>query len=100
MMVTVTRAKLVVFLVLVVLIGSLQAVEICNMTEDGLVACRPSVTPPNPVDPTPDCCKAVAGADMKCLCSYRDSSMLPSFGIDPVLAVGLPTKCSLPAPPC
>ncbi|KAI3819605.1 hypothetical protein L1987_13446 [Smallanthus sonchifolius] len=96
----VARARVVAFLVLVAVIGGSQALEICDMTEDGLVACKPSVTTPNPVHPTPECCKAVAGADMKCLCSYRDSSMLPSLGIDPELAVGLPAKCSLPAPPC
>ncbi|KAI3732706.1 hypothetical protein L1987_63913 [Smallanthus sonchifolius] len=96
----VARAPVVVFLVLAAVIGGSQALEICDMTEDGLVACNLSVTNPNPVDPIPECCKAVAGADMKCLCSYRDSSMLPSLGIDPVLAVGLPAKCSLPARQC
>ncbi|KAL9995109.1 putative lipid-transfer protein DIR1 [Helianthus anomalus] len=96
----VARAETVVFLMLVVVIGGLQAMEICDMNQDGLVACKPSVTNPNPVDPTPECCKAIAGADMKCLCSYKDSSMLPSLGIDPILAIALPAKCSLPAPPC
>ena len=94
-------AKLMVFLVvLVAVVGSLQAVDICDMTEDGLMACKPAVTNPDPAEPSPECCKAISGADLKCLCSYRDSSVLPSFGIDPVLAVALPVKCNLPAPPC
>ncbi|KAK1436972.1 hypothetical protein QVD17_02756 [Tagetes erecta] len=90
----------VVFVVFAVVVGGLHAMEICNMNQDGLDACKPSVMTQNPVDPTPECCKAVAGADMGCLCSYRDSTMLPYLGIDPALAVGLPAKCSLPAPPC
>ncbi|PWA48619.1 Bifunctional inhibitor/plant lipid transfer protein/seed storage helical domain-containing protein [Artemisia annua] len=94
-------AKMMVLLVVVVaVVGSLQAVDICDMTEDGLMACKPSVTNPDPAEPSPECCKAISGADLKCLCSYRDSRVLPSFGIDPVLAVGLPVKCNLPAPPC
>ncbi|CAH1447112.1 unnamed protein product [Lactuca virosa] len=94
------RAPVVVILVLMVMIGGLQAAEICNMTEDGLMACKPSVTTEKPVYPSPECCKAVSGADMKCLCSYKESLILPSLGIDPGLALGLPVKCNLPAPPC
>lgn len=94
------RAPVMVLLVLVVVIGGLQAAEICDMTEDGLMACKPSVTTEKPVDPSPECCKAVSGADKKCLCSYKDSVVLPALGIDPRLALGLPAKCNLPAPPC
>lgn len=97
---TVVRAHVVVVLFVAVFVGSLHAMEICNITQEGLDACKPSVATQNPVDPTPDCCKAVGGADMECLCSYRDSSMLPYLGIDPALAIGLPAKCNLPAPPC
>ncbi|GJQ98855.1 putative lipid-transfer protein DIR1 [Tanacetum coccineum] len=94
-------AKKMLFLVVVfAVISSLQAVDICDMTEDGLMACKPSVTKPDPADPSPECCKAISSADLKCLCSYRDSSVLPSLGIDPILAVALPVKCNLPAPPC
>ncbi|KAL4558517.1 hypothetical protein LXL04_036718 [Taraxacum kok-saghyz] len=89
-MVMAAKAPVVVLLVLMVLINGLQAAEICNMTEDGLMACKPSVTTEKPVDPTPECCKAVSGADMKCLCSYKGSMILPSLGIDPGLALSLP----------
>nr|XP_043637353.1 putative lipid-transfer protein DIR1 [Erigeron canadensis] len=94
------KALVVVFCVFLVVINGLEAVEICNMTEDGLVSCKPSVTNPNPAKPTPECCKAVSGADLKCLCSYKNSVMLPSLGIDPGLAIALPEKCNLPPPPC
>ncbi|KAJ8899297.1 hypothetical protein K2173_018271 [Erythroxylum novogranatense] len=80
--------------------SSSWALTLCNMTEDGLTACKPSVTTPNPVDPpSADCCQALSTADLTCLCSYRNSMMLPSLGIDPVLAVGLPAKCNLTPPP-
>lgn len=72
--------------------------SLCKMTEDGLLACKPSVTKPNPVDPSADCCKALSGADLDCLCSYRNSMVLPALGIDPELAMGLPAKCGLPTP--
>lgn len=75
-----------------------KAISLCNVTEDGFTACKPSVTPPNPVPPSPECCNAVSGADFKCLCSYKNSFMLPSLGIDPDLALALPAKCNLPSP--
>lgn len=91
--------KLVVFLVLMALVfEGARALTLCNMTDDGLEACKPSVTPPNPVDPTAECCKALSGADLKCLCSYKNSMVLPSLGIDPNLAMGLPAKCNLTPP--
>lgn len=74
------------------------AQTICNMPVAGLMACKPSVTPPNPTAPTSDCCSALSHADMKCLCSYKNSKLLPSLGIDPKLAVKLPAKCNLPHP--
>lgn len=73
-------------------------VSLCKMNEDGLLACKPSVTKPNPVDPTASCCKALSAADLTCLCSYRNSMMLPALGINPELAMGLPVKCGLPVP--
>ncbi|KAL3517882.1 hypothetical protein ACH5RR_020471 [Cinchona calisaya] len=96
--------KVVVVVVMVALIifpkGS-NAMTLCNMNEKGLMACKPSVTPPppDPVDPSSDCCDALKAADLKCLCSYRNSSMLPSIGIDPALALALPLKCNLTLPP-
>ncbi|CAI0561240.1 unnamed protein product [Linum tenue] len=70
------------------------------MTQEGLQACKPSVTKPNPVDPPAlACCQALGRADLKCLCSYKNSFVLPSLGIDPDLAMALPQKCNLPSLP-
>ncbi|KAE8692124.1 Detected protein of confused Function [Hibiscus syriacus] len=76
-----------------------RAISLCDMDDEGIEACRPSVTQPNPVDPTPECCEALKGANLTCLCSYKNSYWLPSLGIDPALAMGLPPKCKLDMPP-
>ncbi|XP_059663635.1 putative lipid-transfer protein DIR1 [Cornus florida] len=91
------KMMVVVVLVMVLLEGS-KALELCNINEDGLMACKPAVTAPNPVTPTPECCQALSGADLTCLCSYRNSFILPSLGIDPDLAMALPAKCNLTPP--
>lgn len=91
--------KLLAMVVIAAVIGGLEALELCNMNEDGLTACKPSVTTPNPVDPTPPCCEALSAADLTCLCGYRHSFVLPSLGIDPDLAIALPAKCNLTLPP-
>ncbi|KAJ4850015.1 hypothetical protein Tsubulata_050314 [Turnera subulata] len=75
-----------------------RAQSICKMPVDGLMSCKPAVTPPNPTAPSPGCCSALSHADMNCLCSYRNSKLLPSLGIDPNLAMQLPGKCKLPHP--
>uniref|UniRef100_A0A2P2NFQ4 Lipid binding protein n=1 Tax=Rhizophora mucronata TaxID=61149 RepID=A0A2P2NFQ4_RHIMU len=83
------------------LLGVCNAQTICNVPYAGLMACKPSVTPPNPPPPTANCCSALSHADLHCLCSYKSSSVLPSLGIDPNLAMQLPAKCNLPhAPTC
>lgn len=71
---------------------------VCNMTQEGFDACKPSVTPPNPPPPSAACCKALANADLPCLCSYKNSPLLPALGIDPGLAMTLPPKCNLKLP--
>lgn len=71
---------------------------ICNMSYEGLMACKPAATPPNPPPPTTTCCSALSHADMVCLCSYRNSKVLPSLGVDPNLAMQLLDKCDLPHP--
>ncbi|KAL2337520.1 hypothetical protein Fmac_011966 [Flemingia macrophylla] len=90
------------FMVALVMTSSMwkgsKGLTLCNMGEDGLEACKPAVTPP-PIDPSPECCKALEGADLKCLCSYKNSSVLPYLGIDPTLATSLPAKCNLTPPP-
>ncbi|KAJ4847953.1 hypothetical protein Tsubulata_012164 [Turnera subulata] len=86
-------------LIMAALFEGSRAVTLCNMTEDGLQECKPSVTQPNPADPpSPGCCQALQGADLTCLCSYRNSFLLPSLGIDPDLAMALPSKCNLATP--
>ncbi|XP_020208084.1 putative lipid-transfer protein DIR1 [Cajanus cajan] len=90
------------FLVVVVMASCMwkgsKGLDLCKMNEDGLEACKPAVTQP-PVDPSPECCKALAAADLKCLCSYKNSSELPFLAIDPTLATSLPAKCNLTPPP-
>ncbi|KAB1213398.1 putative lipid-transfer protein DIR1 [Morella rubra] len=73
-----------------------NAQTICNMSASGLMACKPSVTRPNPTPPSANCCTALSHADLHCLCSYKNSTVLPSLGIDPDLALQLPGKCKLP----
>ncbi|KAL4363569.1 hypothetical protein GQ457_04G025980 [Hibiscus cannabinus] len=91
--------KLVVVLMMVIMLEGTRAISLCDMNDDGIEACRPSVTQPNPVDPTPLCCDALKGANLSCLCSYKNSMWLPSLGIDPALAMALPPKCNLHMPP-
>ncbi|KAF9606067.1 hypothetical protein IFM89_023090 [Coptis chinensis] len=96
---------LVVVVMLVVLFGvsgnkitSSKALILCNLNQDDLITCKPAVTKPNPVDPTSDCCTALTKANLTCLCSYKNSMVLPLYGIDPDLAMKLPEKCSLTPP--
>ncbi|XP_020550989.1 putative lipid-transfer protein DIR1 [Sesamum indicum] len=65
---------------------------------EDLMACKPAVVPPRPPPPSGRCCSALARADIRCLCTYKNSKLLPSLGIDPNLAVQLPDKCKLPHP--
>ncbi|XP_057508393.1 putative lipid-transfer protein DIR1 [Actinidia eriantha] len=86
-------------LIVVTLMAGLDALVLCDMDDDGLMACKPAVTKPNPEAPSPPCCEALSGANLTCLCGYRNSFMLPSLGIDPDLAMALPAKCNLTPPP-
>ncbi|XWS22216.1 hypothetical protein CRYUN_Cryun29cG0015300 [Craigia yunnanensis] len=83
---------------MVLAIATTDAQSICNMPASGLMACKPAVTPPNPPPPTSTCCSALSHADLRCLCSYKKSNLLPSLGIDPNLAMQLPSLCKLPHP--
>ncbi|XP_057771083.1 putative lipid-transfer protein DIR1 [Salvia miltiorrhiza] len=89
----------IVSVVMLVILGVAEAQTVCNMTVAGLMACKPSATAPHPPPPSAACCSALSGADMKCLCSYKNSKVLPSLGIDPGLAMQLPQKCQIPHPP-
>ncbi|KAH1037860.1 hypothetical protein AAZX31_20G233300 [Glycine max] len=86
---------LVVFLLLI----SVKGQSICNVSLPDLMTCKPAVTPPNPTPPSQQCCSVLSHADLPCLCSYKNSPLLPSLGIDPKLALQLPAKCNLPHPP-
>nr|DAD43504.1 TPA_asm: hypothetical protein HUJ06_001734 [Nelumbo nucifera] len=92
----------VVFLVMTVIFGMQEVmskeVSLCNMSENDLLACKPAVSKQNPADPSPACCKALSSADLSCLCSYKNSILLPSLGINPDFAMQLPTKCNLNPP--
>ncbi|KAJ4956129.1 hypothetical protein NE237_012912 [Protea cynaroides] len=93
---------IVMLVMIAILLGNelmvVKSQSICKMSGQGLMACKPSVTPPNPPPPTRDCCQALSHADLKCLCGYKNSSVLPALGIDPNLAMQLPEKCKLPKP--
>lgn len=94
------NSKLVALMMVMVaaIIVKTEAMELCKMSEDGLMACKAAVTAPEPAEPTAECCEALSGADLSCLCSYRNSFVLPSLGIDPDLAMALPSKCNLTPP--
>ncbi|XP_030460793.1 putative lipid-transfer protein DIR1 [Syzygium oleosum] len=78
-----------------------DAQTICNMTYAQLMSCKPAATPPNPPPPTSACCAGLSHADLKCFCQYKNSSILPSIGVDAKLAMALPSKCKIPnAPKC
>ncbi|KAG9447476.1 hypothetical protein H6P81_013604 [Aristolochia fimbriata] len=72
----------------------------CGMTQEGLLACKPSVSGQNPTSPSNACCNALKGASMSCLCAYKNNNVLPAFGINPKRAMELPVACNLPPPPC
>lgn len=88
-----------------VMLAAVEAADssmICNMNKDGLAACRPAISGSSSQKPAPDpsdaCCAALSHADLSCLCNYKNSGLLPYFGINPDLAMQLPAKCNVPAP--
>ncbi|GMH02453.1 hypothetical protein Nepgr_004292 [Nepenthes gracilis] len=85
-------------LIMAAFLGKYDGLSLCNINQEGLVACKPAVTKPNPIDPSADCCQALNGANLTCLCSYRSSPFLPALGIDPDLCMALPAKCDLQTP--
>lgn len=72
-----------------------QYYSFCRMPSDGMAACKPSVSGDNPVDPSTDCCSAIAKADLKCFCRYKDSGLLSMYGVDPNKCMELPVKCKV-----
>lgn len=80
-----------------VLVGGGSAIILCNIDSNQLNYCLPAVRTSSPPPPTETCCNVVQQANLPCLCSYL--SVLPVFGIDPVAAVALPSKCGMETPP-
>ncbi|KAL0299097.1 UNVERIFIED_CONTAM: putative lipid-transfer protein DIR1 [Sesamum radiatum] len=62
---------------------------------DGLQAIGDAAQPP---PPSARCCAGLLHADWGCLCSYKNSKLLPQLGIDVNLIMQLPTKCNVPHP--
>ncbi|CAM9000506.1 unnamed protein product [Rhodiola kirilowii] len=74
--------------------------QICNVKTEGLMACMPAVTLPNPSKPTDLFCGALSHGDMACLCGFKHSKMLRTLGIDSDLAMQLPDKCGIKHDAC
>lgn len=73
---------------------------ICNVSNDGLMACKPAIQNDNPADqPSGDCCAALKNANFKCLCKYKDSYMLKTMDINSTRAMALPQMCSIATVP-
>ncbi|KAL6623603.1 hypothetical protein ACP70R_033482 [Stipagrostis hirtigluma subsp. patula] len=74
---------------------------VCNMSNEQFMACQPAAakTTDPATAPSAACCAALAGADLGCLCSYKNSPWMGVYNIDPASAMGLPAKCGLAAPP-
>jgi Probable lipid transfer len=76
------------------------AISVCKMSDDGISACLPSVRGSNPPLPPSNCCRAVRGADLPCLCSYQHSYLVGAMGINTVRAKEIPSKCGIVGPVC
>ncbi|KAM7521889.1 hypothetical protein LguiA_011791 [Lonicera macranthoides] len=87
-------ALLLVAVAMVMMEGS-TTYAICGMYKKDLEACRPAVTWLLPKNPSEECCRALTRADLKCFCSYKNSPLLFSLGIDSGLAMALPSKCHI-----
>ncbi|KAF7062131.1 hypothetical protein CFC21_068765 [Triticum aestivum] len=86
-------------LLVVALAATAQAV--CDMDNDDFMACQPAAaatTDPQPA-PSEACCATLGKADLRCLCSYKNSPWLSLYNIDPKRAMELPAKCGLTTPP-
>ncbi|KAI8537801.1 hypothetical protein RHMOL_Rhmol09G0052300 [Rhododendron molle] len=68
-----------------------------------LMACRHAMTVTRlrsgPPPPTAKCSEVISRADLRCLCSHKNSKFLPVLGVDPSLTFQLPAKCKIPYPP-
>ncbi|CAA7058914.1 unnamed protein product [Microthlaspi erraticum] len=102
-MVSKKAALMVVMVVAMAIVAerSVDAIDLCGMTQTDMDECKPAVTKDSPTNPSKLCCNALEHADFNCLCGYKHSPWLGTLGVDPDLALGLPTKCGVAnAPTC
>ncbi|KAF7050885.1 hypothetical protein CFC21_059182 [Triticum aestivum] len=98
-----SRQALALMAILVVVAAALAvgAQAVCDMDNDDFMACQPAAaatTDPQPA-PSEACCATLGKADLRCLCSYKNSPWLSLYNIDPKRAMELPAKCGLTTPP-
>ncbi|XP_066393831.1 putative lipid-transfer protein DIR1 [Miscanthus floridulus] len=82
--------------------SALVSVEaVCDMSNEQFMSCQPAAakTTDPPAAPSQACCDALAGADLTCLCGYKNSPWMSVYNIDPKRAMELPAKCGLATPP-
>ncbi|XP_062204089.1 putative lipid-transfer protein DIR1 [Phragmites australis] len=88
--------------IVVVLAASAEVAHgICNLSSNGIRACQPAAAIRNPTNaPSAECCTALAGTDLQCLCRYKGAAAVWAriYGIDINRAMGLPGKCGLALP--
>ncbi|KAG5520714.1 hypothetical protein RHGRI_033334 [Rhododendron griersonianum] len=81
------KAAVLVFGLLLVLIIQACNAQICNVPIGDLMACRHAVRVTRlrsgPPPPTAKCCEVISRADLRCLCSHKNSKFLPVLGVDP-----------------
>ncbi|XP_072994843.1 uncharacterized protein [Typha latifolia] len=63
-----------------------------------LLPCRPAVAPFSPASPSEACCNAIKTLGQPCLCVLVNGP--PITGIDRVMAMQLPGKCTVNFQPC
>jgi len=83
-----------------VLAGAAPAAAVCNMSNEQFMSCQPAAarTTDPPAPPSKACCDALGGADLGCLCGYKNSPWMGLYNIDPERAMELPAKCGLATP--
>ncbi|KAF8655100.1 hypothetical protein HU200_061231 [Digitaria exilis] len=94
------RSQLLLVAALLFLAVVAAAEAVCNMSNEQFMSCQPAAakTTEPPAAPTQACCDALGGADLDCLCGYKDSPWMSIYNIDPKRAMELPAKCGLRTP--
>ncbi|CAM0879463.1 unnamed protein product [Alopecurus aequalis] len=72
---------------------------VCNISPGDFMACQTAATAGATSGPSKECCTAMGKADLKCLCSYKNSPWLSVYNIDSNRVMQLPGKCGLTTPP-